>query len=268
MVKGNADRRRELARLRCEEQRAELERRALGPEYATPAEARARFLSDAKAKGSDESDLIGWVITASEDGDCSRSKSVCESYFRTGACPLKRCKHGHETTISSRIGVPSTRSPESSSHLNLGGPAAFDVTQGYLPALQPLPLRTCDAGGKMVYDRTVRRAVRQPQVLMFIEWEGQLVFDFANPKVYAKYCERNEVAPAATIQQEPSDLPPEGGSTSVAAPLSDVACGASQTSQVTSYDPSAGSVNLVHMNDSSHPLHALSVEDEGICGNA
>ncbi len=37
MVKGNADRRRELTRMRCEEQQREAERRSAGPEFATPA---------------------------------------------------------------------------------------------------------------------------------------------------------------------------------------------------------------------------------------
>ncbi|GAX80028.1 hypothetical protein CEUSTIGMA_g7467.t1 [Chlamydomonas eustigma] len=246
MVKGNADRRRELARLRCEEQRAELERRALGPEFATPAEARARLLSDAKSKGSDESDLFGWVIITSEERDYSRNKSFCESYFRTG--------------------VPATRSPDSS-NVNLGGLAAYDVTQGCLPAMQPLPLRTCDAGGKMVYDRTVRRAVRQPQILMFIEWEGHLVFDFANPRVYAKYCEREEAKTVAVMQEGVAEVSEGGCSTANGAPQNDEENGASQRLFVSSFDTDGRIVSLVFEHERLDGLIQLE-EDKGVSSNA
>ena len=79
MVKGNAARRRELTRIRQEEERGERVRKALGPKFATSAEARARLLSDAKIHNADESDLLGWVIL---DGLATTHRDFCEDYFR------------------------------------------------------------------------------------------------------------------------------------------------------------------------------------------
>ena len=177
MVKGNADRRRELTRLRQEEERAEVVRKSLGPAFASAAEARARILSDSKFLGSDESDLLGWVVLTrqeedneSEDQASSSMRNFCEEYFRTGACPLRRCKHAHDVTISNRTGVPSaagvlhTVSDDSSSSSSLFTAEASSVSSlpsGAIPAMRPLPLRAACGGtvGGTVYDSRIRRWV-------------------------------------------------------------------------------------------------------------
>jgi hypothetical protein len=162
----------------------EKERRSLGPEFATPAEARARLLSDAAALGSEEG-LIGWV-TASEGGP-----SVCEEFFRTGVCSIRRCRHAHIESISALSGVPPTPGPtpvlpsaagaaaageadvqrpasHKKSSRSGGGKAAaaaaaaavVDATSGNevapsardcLPPLTSMPLRAVDPGGGFKY---------------------------------------------------------------------------------------------------------------------
>jgi hypothetical protein len=102
MVKGNAQRRIELAERRKLESFEEKERRLAGASYATPAEVRARLLSDAR-RGAEEVGLIAWVAT---DG-----KFFCEDYFRTGTCPLKRCKFAHDETIAHLTHVPASSAP-------------------------------------------------------------------------------------------------------------------------------------------------------------
>ena len=176
MVKGNADRRRDLTRLRQEDERAELLRKSLGPAHATAAEARARLLSDAKhaALGNDESDLLGWVVvTAGDDGSgvgeetephgasaAALPRSFCEAFFRTGGCPLRRCKHAHDVTISALTGVPQASSvPAAAAAAAASEPAGGGSgPPGAIPAMHPMPLRACGgAGGNVVYDRTIRR---------------------------------------------------------------------------------------------------------------
>jgi Zinc finger C-x8-C-x5-C-x3-H type (and similar) len=102
MVKGNAQRRIELAERRKLESFEEKERRLAGASHATPAEVRARLLSDVR-RGAEEVGLIAWVAT---DG-----KFFCEDYFRTGTCPLKRCKFAHDETIAHLTHVPASSAP-------------------------------------------------------------------------------------------------------------------------------------------------------------
>ncbi len=147
----------------------------MGPEFATPSEARARILSDVKALSVDAVPY-GWIVA-----DGNEDKSFCEEFFRTGACPLRRCKHAHDVTISDLIGVPHGVA-------TCSGPDA--AAPGALPAMQRLPLCEIDAGGRMVYSRHLRRAVRQDPVLKFVDLEGRLVFDAANPSVFASHCAR------------------------------------------------------------------------------
>ena len=181
MVKGNADRRRDLTRLRQEEERAEVVRKSLGPAFASAAEARARILSDSKCLGSDESDLLGWVaLSKEEDHDdqattSSSMRNFCEEYFRTGACPLRRCKHAHDITISDRSGVPEaagvhhmdSKDNDRGDAVTVVGAGLTEASggisgglpSGAIPAMRPLPLRSACGGtvGGMVYDSRIRR---------------------------------------------------------------------------------------------------------------
>ena len=271
MVKGNKERRQELARRRKEDKATESERRRGGAELATPVEARARLLSDAKALGSEEG-LVAWVVQgASEEG--VEVKAWCEDYFRTSTCQLRRCRNAHEVTIAHLSHVPqlpgvgaaiptATRgrsvSPaarraaraasEERSGSDAGGggggggaPAAAAaaaaapapaapprsgggggggssgsggyaaVSRGrgagtnlscvpsdaFFPALTRVPLRTVEAGAKLVYSKLLRTTVRTETPLRFVEWQGRLVFDLANPSVFASYCESAIVSGAA-----------------------------------------------------------------------
>ena len=256
MVKGNKERRQELARRRREDEAFESERRKGGPELATPAEVRARLLSDAKALGGSEEGLHGWVVQpASENG--VEPKAWCEDFFRTGACLLKRCKNSHETTIAGLKNVPPlpgadiavaargrsvspaarrvrASSAERGSAETIasgkvggggGGGAAAAAASGaggiargrssgsslscapseaFFPALVRLPLRQCEAGAKLRYDRTLRTQVRTEAPLRFVEWHGRLVFDLACPSVFASYCESTALS---HLQTGPSHAP-------------------------------------------------------------
>lgn len=271
MVKGNAQRRVELAERRKLEGVEEKERRLAGPAAATPAEVRARLLSDARGA---EAGLVAWVVT--------EGKLFCETFFRTGACPLKRCKCAHDATIAHLTGVPAQAAavaapasrltvpvPKKRSGLGrsvspgrrsralsveaagsgdgggsgggagagggtggggtggggagggggivggaggsgagggIGGGAAAAAAAAAVAAdfaaLAPMPLRACDAGGVSVYDRTIRTQVRTESPLRFIEWGSLLVFDYANPSVFAAYCEAARASAAAAAAHE------------------------------------------------------------------
>jgi hypothetical protein len=136
MVKGNAERRKMLAERRKLESAEEKVRKTRGPLCATASEVRARLLSDARGS---EAGLIAWVVC---DGAV---KNFCETYFRAGACPLKRCKASHLETISGLEGVPECTEDADAS----------------FPALHTLPLRMADAGDSLEYDRTIRMNVRR-----------------------------------------------------------------------------------------------------------
>ena len=56
-----------------------------------------------------------------------------------------------------------------------------------MAAVSPAPLRECDPGGETVYDPTLRRGVRRPWALRFVEWGGVLVYDADHPEVFARY---------------------------------------------------------------------------------
>ena len=264
MVKGNKERRQELARRRNDEKTAETSRRKLGPAFATPAEARARLLSDARASPTLEAALLGWVVAPG-------GREGCEPWFRTGACPHKRCRFAHEASISHLAGVPAAagasalsvsaataRGRSASPSARRGGAArrapsaeggaappggvesgggggggggggsgggsgsgSSGVGSGVgvappplpapaaFPVLEAKPLRECDGGAKMVFDRTIRTAVRTESSLYFISKGGTLVFDVANAFVFAAYCEA-AVASASASSSGGGGGGPEG----------------------------------------------------------
>ena len=265
MVKGNAQRRIELADRRKAESAEEKERRALGPGFATPTEARARLLSDARGAG--EAALVAWVAF---DGP-----PLCEDFFRTGACPLRRCRHVHGETLAALAGVPAVPgAPPPPPPSRLTAPARDRRSDGgrslsalrarsaspargrvrgargggesggedvgedgvdahaplppqrtELPALRAMPLREADPGGGFAYDRTVRTAVRAPWKLFFIALGDRLVFDSANPPVFAAYCDGAKAtamaSTAATVAEAAAATieaaPPTGGAAGLSA---------------------------------------------------
>lgn len=204
MVKGNFERRKELAEKRKEDRKAEVERKKAGAALATPVEVRGRLLHDAKVAGATD-DLLAWVAAPASDDDQTR-KDVCDSWWRTGFCALKRCRLSHEESISHLRGVPESACVDAGS-LSSGsgsegqkkkgkrgkkGRAGGDTKGGgivgaALPPMVCLPLEAVDAGGQLAYDRNLRTQRRKESLLMFVALRGELVFDKANPDVFAKY---------------------------------------------------------------------------------
>ena len=109
MVKGNEERRRELAKARCEEKKMEKERKLGGPAQSTPGEARGRILSDAMIMGTVEG-IYGWVTLQADEeqgGSEECMKRICTSHFRNGHCDTRRCKFSHSVSIGEMVkGVP------------------------------------------------------------------------------------------------------------------------------------------------------------------
>lgn len=193
MVKGNADRRRELAQKRKDDKKDENARKTSGALRATPAEVRARLLSDARAAGgAGEAQLTAWVLAA-PTADGIQAKELCESFWRTGACPRKRCRGDHTDSIAHLRNVPSAGAAETEAD---DGDAS-GTARGMLPALVALPLRAAEPGGALVFDRTMRGPVRQENRLYFVALADTLVFDVAHPEVFAGYADRHAAAAAA-----------------------------------------------------------------------
>ncbi|KAJ3253155.1 hypothetical protein HK103_000850 [Boothiomyces macroporosus] len=163
MVKGNGDRRRQLAQQRKQDQRNEIQRKLGGSELATPDEVRARLLDDCRKKNIPEDLLIAYVKHPTDD------TLQCPSFISTGYCETKRCRYRHVDNLN-KLGV--------------------QVDQP-VPILERKPLRQVPASCKLVYNRTIRTKVRQDSPLIFIELEGQLVFNVYDPKVFAKYAQKN-----------------------------------------------------------------------------
>lgn len=193
MVKGNRDRRKALGMRRKEDKLAESSRKRLGGAMmATPAEARARLLSDTRCGGRDstsggmgEEALRAWA-TKPEGG-----KDVCEHWWRSGQCPLRRCKYAHQDSIAHLSGVPDvdeTGGGDDGSRISSVSSAGTTTSpRGVLPALVEMPLRAVKAGGKLQYDRNLRTHVRQDSTLLFVAMGQELVFDAFNPGVFAAY---------------------------------------------------------------------------------
>ena len=66
--------------------------------------------------------------------------------------------------------------------------------------------------------RTIRRSVRKEPLLKFIEWGGRLVFDAANPHVFAEYCDRVAAAVAAAAATQNSSAADTAGVTEAFSP--------------------------------------------------
>lgn len=183
-MKGNKERRKELSQKRKEGKRDEIIRKKSGPANATPEEVRARLLSDfhiRRGEGIVDPELIAWVVlTEPEDGTTNGRKNICESWLRTGSCPLKRCRHSHDITISHLVNSSSITLEDEGEGLRF---------EAGLPPLTTQSLHTVEVGGGLSYDRNLRTQVRTVSLLRFISQSSRLLFDYADPTVFATYVE-------------------------------------------------------------------------------
>ncbi|KAJ3372587.1 transcription initiation factor IIB [Kappamyces sp. JEL0680] len=214
MVKGNGDRRRQLAAQRKADQVEERIRKGAGPERATHSEVRARLL-DYCRKGRLAEDRLLCHVIAMADDQAEEGPRMCPAHLRAGVCPAKRCRFKHECSLAHlqgmEDGVPETES-------------------NGVTLMKQIPLRLLNANDRLVYDKRIRTKVRLPSPLLFISYEGRLIFDYANPKVFAEYiaaehakqdqaeCARQDQADLATspvpvgreiARAEPPSSPPE-----------------------------------------------------------
>jgi hypothetical protein len=178
---------------------------------------RGRLLHDAKVAGLGDDELLAWVAAPTEQSPgveergsrkdvqvCvfqSSRKDICDAWWRTGFCSLKRCSLSHTESISHLRGVPESggedliSSPAPHPNKNKGDDAIsagvghrgkHKVKRGKhaargqqdpegapapnvgasLPAMDCVPLKSIDAGGQLAYDRVNRtqrvRAVCAP----------------------------------------------------------------------------------------------------------
>ena len=251
MVKGNFERRRELAAQRKQDRKDEVMRQKAGAIAATPVEVRGRLLHDARVAGARDDELLAWVVAPARpesiDGDevASRRdafrdggvgtvvsrKDVCEAWWRTGFCEMKRCRLSHADSISHIKGVPefgaaAARVGAPASNVGDGGDdgkqsgkkggrkkgkkgavaddsgAAGNGAQAgaTLPAMDCVLLKTVDAGGQLEYDRSIRTQRRQESPLLFIAFRGELVYDKFNPEVFASYAAKAQALAPLTSE--------------------------------------------------------------------
>ncbi|KAJ3270420.1 hypothetical protein HDV01_007830 [Terramyces sp. JEL0728] len=179
MVKGNGDRRRQLAQQRKQDQKDEIQRKLGGCELATPDEVRARLLDDCRKKNIPEDLLVAFVKHPTDE------TLQCPSFLSFGHCETKRCRYRHVDNLS---------------YLNI------KVDQP-VPMLETKPLRQVPASCKLVYNRTIRTKIRQESPLVFIELDKLLVYDVYNPKVFAKYAQKNPIA--KEVSQDQQSIQPE-----------------------------------------------------------
>ena len=173
MVKGNGDRRRELAAMRKQDQLEEISRKKSGPLKATPTEIRA-ILLDLSTKGfllDGKEELKVWVIS---NPDCADEQpSTCISYLRTGDCSLKKCKYKHTQSLCKLK--------------NMTDP----LEGGGIPPLVPVLLVDfTDPGDNQIYDRRLRTKVRRESPLRFIEYQGECIYDYQFPEVFVGFVSR------------------------------------------------------------------------------
>ena len=98
---------------RKQDRKDEVVRQKAGAIAATPVEVRGRLLHDARVAGARDDELLAWVIATAQpnatDGNATTAsrrdafrdggvghvasrKDVCEAWWRTGFCELKRCR--------------------------------------------------------------------------------------------------------------------------------------------------------------------------------
>lgn len=154
MVKGNGDRRRELAKNRRKDQKLESARRREGPLKATPSEVRARLLDLCAKNVIQESNIKCWIVAGNDSNklqeessssdmipNSSSSSSWCMSFLKMGSCSTKRCRFKHEIFLDSIY-------CEQCSDASGGGDS--------IEPLRPIPgLRDLKTDDQLVYDRKV-----------------------------------------------------------------------------------------------------------------
>ena len=214
MVQGNSARRKELAAGRRQDRKDEIVRKTQGAFRATPTEARARLLHYAgrleSSTGSSTDLMVAFVAKSLVADSNSTEKDVCQSWFRTGSCPRKRCCLSHDATISHLVGVPEIAGesslPSSDAAPDEGGRGGKGSRKGNkgkkgskkksstttttiqaLPPMDCVPLSEVNAGGKLSYDKKLRTQRRQKSNLMFVAFGNELVFDSLNPYVFARW---------------------------------------------------------------------------------
>jgi hypothetical protein len=102
------------------------------------------------------------------------------------------------------------------------------------------PRNCCTNKNKHRYDRTVRTQVRAEWKLHFIEWGGRLVFDAANPTVFAGYCEIMRIAAVAAAAAAAAAGASAGAAADPEAPSADdAATSAAATAADSSADATA-----------------------------
>jgi hypothetical protein len=196
MVKGNGDRRRELAAMRKHDQQQESLRKKAGPAKATPTEVRA-ILLDLSTKGllsEGKEELKVWLVSKQESAD--ELPETCLFFLRTGDCSLKKCKYKH---VQSLCKLKNMQEP-----LEGGG-------LGLPPLDQILLVKFTDTGDSQVYDRRLRTKIRRSSPLRFIEYQGECIYDFQYPHVFAEFVNRFRKE-----ELHPEDLPPSPAHNEVA----------------------------------------------------
>ena len=97
--------------------------------------------------------LTAWVSAPDP-----RGREVCALHFRIGECRSKRCKYSHAVCLSAPSPPPGGRQS--------------------LPSLSRVDLAAVDPGGELVYDKNLRTQRRAKSRLLYVEFEGALVYDF------------------------------------------------------------------------------------------
>jgi hypothetical protein len=198
MVKGNADRRRQLVAKRKEDQSNENQRKKSGPQFATHSEVRARLLDYCQKGRIEEAELVAYLVEGPGPGPGEVTEAVngqamlCSSHLRTGSCPLKRCRFKHVFSLSHLDQIP----------IDCGKDDQTEV-QG-VPQMIQVPLRQANINDRLVYDRRIRTKCRLPSTLRFISYSNRLIFDYANPYVFGDYVAK-EHAKADLLERKEID---------------------------------------------------------------
>lgn len=98
MVKGNWERRAELAALRREEEKArKAEKKQAGPKATTAESVLARLR---RGGGDNAEGVMVWVLRADA---AQHHELVCRSWYRTSFCEAKRCRCAHTASLASSV---------------------------------------------------------------------------------------------------------------------------------------------------------------------
>ena len=164
MVKGNWERRAELASLRRETaKKAKAERKA-GSLTVTAEAAASKLVADTKI--SENAILSAWLVDGgSDEGSAKSGGDICMAHFRSfEGCTLKKCKKYHP-----------------------------GITIGHLRNLQEFQDKNevASTGGEMVIKGPYPLRDIKPSIysaIHFISVDGRCVYDWLNTQQYIDYC--------------------------------------------------------------------------------